>query len=257
MRWSKWLALIISAVAVLLATTHLISVFQRDESPSTNCHEYSPAYPSSGGGGCSPKCLSVGDKQNSSYAAVYYNSTHRWPSDLLNNMHYAGDILKRFGPVRSLDAERNCYLHVTLDYFCCYSPEEAVKIGEFIDNYDWRVQEVRFDRLVCAIHGTGGMVSLVLMLDSDSQARLLQYTLNSEREFERSTGTRKHIPHTKLQGFHMTLATVNQTLFPVQPAVDEINKIIPPGTWHSKPVILHVPECKKCEKEHAHKHDDL
>ena len=163
-------------------------------------------------------------------------------------MHHAGDILKKYDPVRSLDAERNCYLHVTLDYFCCYSPEEAVKIGEFINNYDWRPQEVRFDRLVCAIHSTGGMVSLVLMLDDDSQARLLQYTLNSEVEFERSTGIRKHIPHTNLQGFHMTLATVNQSLFPVRPAVDEINKIIPPGKWHSKPVILHKPECKKCEK---------
>ena len=91
------------------------------------------------------------------------------------------------------------------------------------------------------------MVSLVLRLDDDSQARLLQYTLNIEREFERSTGIRKHIPHTKLQGFHMTLATVNQSLFPVRPAVDEINRIIPPGTWHSNPVILHKPECKKCE----------
>jgi hypothetical protein len=145
-----------------------------------------------------------------------------------------------------------------LDYFCCYSPEEAVKIGEFINNYGWRTQEVRFDRLVCAIHSTGGMVSLILMLDNDSQASLLQYTLNSEREFERSTGIRKHIPHTKLQGFHMTLATVNQSLFPVRPAVDEINKIIPLGTWHSKPVILDKPECKKCErvKNMLINHDD-
>ena len=123
-----------------------------------------------------------------------------------------------------------------------------MKIGEFISNYDWKPQVVQFDRLVCAIHSTGGMVSLVLMLDDDSQARLLQYTLNSERELERGTGIKKHIPHTKLQGFHMTLATVNQSLFPVRTAVHEINRIIPPGTWHSKPVVLHKPECKKCEK---------
>ena len=207
------------------------------------------AYPSFGGGGCSPQCFSDGNKQNSSYAAVYYNSTHKWPSDLLSNMHHAGDILKKYGPVKSLDAERSCYLHVTLDYFCCYSPEEAVEIGGFINNYDWKLaQEVRFDRLVCAIHGIGGMVSLILMLDDDSQARMLQYALNSEREFEHSTGIKKHIPHTKLQGFHMTLGTVNQSLFPVRTAVDEINRTIPPGTWHSKPVILHKPECKKCEK---------
>ena len=230
-------------------STHFRSVLRAVfESPSTDCHEYSPAYPSSGGSGCSSKCLSSGGKQNFSYGIAYYNNTHRWPIDLQNNMHRAGEILKKYGPLNSLDTERKCYLHIGLDYFCCYSPEDSIKIGQFVSNYDWRVQEVRFDRLVCAIHGTGGMVSLILMLDNDSQARLLQYTLNSEREFERSTGIRKHIPHTKLQGFHMTLATVNQSLFPVQPAVDKINKIIPPGTWHSKPVILDKPECKKCEK---------
>ena len=213
MWWSKWLALIVLVIAVLLAATHFTSVlqssvFQGGVSPSTYCLEYSPAYPSSGGGGCSPECISDGNKQNSSYAAVYYNNTNRWPRDLLDNMHHAGDVLKKFGPIRSLDAERSCYLHVTLDYFCCYSPEEAVRIEDFINDYDWRPQEVWFDRLVCAIHGTGGMVSLVLMVDNDSQARLLQYALNIEREFEHSTRIRKHIPHTKLQGFHMTLGTV-------------------------------------------------
>ena len=172
-------------VFVIAVSTHfrsvLRAVFERSENPnvlSTDCHEYSPAYPSLGGAGCSLKCLSDG-KQNLSYGAVYYNNTHRWPSDLLSNMHHAGELLKKYGPVSSLDTERNCYLHVALDYFCCYSPEEAVKIGEFINNYDWRPQEVRFDRLVCAIHSTGSMVSLVLMLDDDSQARLLQHTLNS------------------------------------------------------------------------------
>ena len=223
--------LVFFVVLVIAVSTHFKSilhvVFENSNILSTDCHEYSPAYPSLGGPGYSPKC--VGKQNLSQYGVVYYNSTHRWPSDLLNNMHPAGEILKKYGPVDTFITERKSYLHVALDYFCCYSPEEAMKIGEFVNNYDWRPHEVRFDRLVCAIHRTGGMVSLVLMVDDDSQARLLQYALNSVKEFEHSTGIRKHIPHTKLQGFHMTLAKVNQSLFPVRPAVDEINEVITQG----------------------------
>ena len=90
------------------------------------------------------------------------------------------------------------------------------------------------------------MVSLVLMLDEDSQSRMLKYALKSEDDFEHSTGIKKRIPHSQLQGFHMTLATVNQSLFPVRPAVDEVNRTIPPQMWHHSPVFLHKPVCRKC-----------
>ena len=216
--------------------------------PQTHCLEYSPAYPSAGGPGCSPKCKSSGKTRNSSYGAVYLSRYNKWPMELRNNMHLAGEILKKYGPLNSLDTERKIYLHVAVDYFCCYSPDEGTRIGDFIKSYEWESQEVSFDRLVCAIHSTKGMVSLVLLLDADSQARMLKYVLGMESKFEQTTGIKKHIPHTKLQEFHMTLATVNQTLFSVQPALEEINRTIPPGTWSSKPVVLHKPVCRKCGK---------
>ncbi len=111
--------------------------------------------------------------------------------------------------------------------------------------------EVWFDQIVCAIHSTGDMVSLVLMLDEKSQEDMLQWALDSERDLEIKGGVHKHIPHTHLQDFHMTLATVDQSVFPVQSTVMEINRIIPPGTWHSAPVVLHKPVCNKCEKAMA------
>ena len=97
-----------------------------------------------------------------------------------------------------------------------------------------------FDRLVCTIHTPKGMVSLVLMLDNNSQKSLLEWANRSENELEEHTGIHKRIPHNKLQDFHMTLATVNQSLLPVKPAVDEINRTIPPGKWYSRPVELVV-----------------
>lgn len=218
----------------------------RDIIAASRCVEYSPAYPSAGGGGCSPRCIPKGNEKNSSYNVIFYNHTHNWPKELIQNMHKAGDILKKYGPLNSLDTERSVYLHITFDYFCCYSPSEGAKIGAFVDAYKWTPREVWFDKLVCAIHSTGDMVSLVLMLDEESQKELLSHALESEKVFEQSTGLKKHIPHTKFQEFHMTLATVNQSLFPVRAAIDEINRIIPPHTWHSSPVIVHRPLCKRC-----------
>ena len=79
------------------------------------------------------------------------------------------------------------------------------------------------------------------MVDENSQKSLLRLALETEQDLEAKTGVHKHIPHNQLQDFHMTLGVVNQSVFPVQPAVEEINRVIPPGTWHSAPVILHKP----------------
>ena len=68
------------------------------------------------------------------------------------------------------------------------------------------------------------------MLDENSEKDVLQWALDNEKELEVQTGVHQHIPHTRHSGFHMTLAAVNQSVFPVQLAVKEINKMIPPGT---------------------------
>ena len=208
------------------------------------CPHYSPAYPSAGGPGCSPKCTG---RRNSSYGATFHNDTHNWPKDLVHNMHLAVSILRKYGTPTTLNTERS-YLHVNFEYYCCYTPEEVIKVGKFLNSYVWRPHEVRFDRMVCAVHATGDMVSIVLMLDDNSQKDLLRWALDTERGLEAQSGVQKHISHTHLQGFHMTLATVNQSVFPVQLAVKEINKMVPPGTWHSSPITLLRPVCWKCEK---------
>ena len=210
---------------------------------AARCTHYSPAYPSAGGGGCSPKCTG---RTNSSYHAEFHDC---WPNDLVHNMHLAATVLKKYGTPTTLDTEsQNHHLHVSFDYYCCYTPEEALKIGKFLNTYVWKPHEIWFDQIVCAIHGTEGKVSIVLMMDKNSQRDMLQWALDNERELEVQTGVHKHIPHTHLQGFHMTLATVNQSVFPVQLAVKEINKLIPPGTWHPSPITLLRPECLNCEK---------
>ena len=86
------------------------------------------------------------------------------------------------------------------------------------------------------------------MVDEDSQKKMLKYVLENEKELEKTTGIRKNIPHTYLQGFHITLGSVNQNKFPVRSVVNEINTVIHPGHWHKTSVILQRPICRRCDR---------
>ena len=213
------------------------------------CLVYSPAYPSAGGPGCSPRCVDKGGKKTSSSGPAFYKVDHQWPKDLVANMERAASILKTFGQPKTLntEGEGDRSLHLTFDYYCCYTEEEEAKIGQFLNSYLWTPHEVWFDKMECAIHGYDDAVSIVLMVDKKSQEDLTQWALKNEQDLEVATTIHKHIAHTRLQNFHMTLGTLNQSNFPVQSAVEEINRVIPPGKWHKFPVILERPVCKKCD----------
>ena len=216
---------------------------------SEKCLVFSPAYPSAGGPGCSPRCIEKDGKKTSMFGAAFYNNHQQiWPEELVKNMQLAASILTTFGQPQTLDTEGRRSLHLAFDYYCCYTEEEGIKIGQFLNSYSWTPHEVWFDKIECAIHGYDNAVSLVLMVDKKSQEDLTQWALKNERDLEVATGLHKHIPHTRLQNFHMTLGTLNQSNFPVQSAVEEINRVILPGKWHKSPVILERPVCKKCEK---------
>ena len=250
--WQSSLVCVSIAVMSLLGVlTYVHLYYQRDDQMvhDGKCHQNSPSYPSAGGPGCSPKCVSNNlNSINSSYGAGIYNSTQKWPNELIRNMHKAASIVKKHGSVNNLDIERSIYLHITFDYFCCYSREEGSRIGKFLQSYTMIPLSVYFDRMVCVVYGFGDMVAIVLRLDEKSQANLLDCVLQFEHDMEVETGIPKHIPHTLLQEFHMTLGTVNQSVFPVQAALEEINRVIPPGAWHSEPIMLHTPLCNNCPK---------
>ena len=208
---------------------------------SEKCLLYSPAFPNLGRAGCKIRCIEKEGKETATYVAAFYTDDHDWPEELIDNMKVAASILKRYGHPKTLDTDRGRHLHISFDYYCCYTEEEAVKIGKFLKSYSWTSHEVWFDKIECAIHGYGDAVSLVLMADKKSQQELTRWVLKNERDLEVKTGVQKHIPHTQLQGFHMTLATVNQSSFPVQSAVEEINRVLPRGKWHKSPVFVQQP----------------
>lgn len=224
------------------------SRFDKKSRRSEKCLVYTPSFPSAGGSGCRPKCVARKDDATSSYGAAFYQKYSSWPPELTENMKLAASILKRFGQPQRLNTELG-ELHVTFDYYCCYTVEEAVKIGKFLNNYPWTPHEIWFDKMQCVIYGSGDAVALVLIADKKSQQELSQWVLQNEQDLEETAGVKKHIPHTQLEDFHMTLALVNQSSFPVQSAVEEINRVIPQGKWHVTPLVVNRPVCERCERE--------
>lgn len=117
------------------------------------CLVYSPAFPTAGGPGCSPRCVEKRGKKTKRYGAAFYNDNHQtWPKELVENMRYAASILKEFGKPQSLNTEGRGTLHLAFDYYCCYTEDEAIKIGKFLDSYSWKPHDVWFDKIECAIH---------------------------------------------------------------------------------------------------------
>ena len=239
---------VIFVVFALFIPSFLFKVSHKTE----KCLVYTPAYPSAGGSGCSSQCIENGGQKTSSYGAAFYRDNHHWPLELIENMEFAASILKRYGPTLQLntrEGREHDNLHLSFDYYCCYTEHEAVKIGQFLESYSWTPHEVKFDKMGCVIVGYDDFVALVLLVDKESQDDLTRWALKNERDLEITTGVHKHIPHTRLEHFHMTLGLLNQSNFPVQSAMEEINRVIPPGTWHKTPVVLYRPVCKGCLKD--------
>ena len=118
--------------------------FSKVSRRSEKCLVYSPGFPSEGGPGCGPRCeASEGKFSTRSYGATFWNKFHSWPSELIENMELAASILRQFGQPQRLDTEGGRDLHIMLDYYCCYTEEEAEEIGKFVNNYSWKDHEDR------------------------------------------------------------------------------------------------------------------
>ena len=106
--------LIACCVLFLLFKWPFVSkIFGKNE----KCLVFSPAYPSAGGPGCSPRCVEEGGKKTAMYGAAFYagDNHQTWPKDLVENMELAASILKKYGEPRSLDTEGGRKLHLAFD----------------------------------------------------------------------------------------------------------------------------------------------
>lgn len=217
---------------------HRADVIRRwsDANVPAVCPSFGANFPSLGGPGCPCPC-EINDSMSS--ATVYWADAHTWPAELSRRVLAAVEVLRGFGPLLSTDALR---LHLPLSYHCCVGKRAWPVIKEVSDSFPWRRIPVAFAPLVCAVSGLPDTVSLMLPVDAASSQALEEEAASYEAALT-AQGV-AHVPHSRLQPHHITLATVNATLFRVADAIAAVNAEVSVGGMRLE---LSRPRCHRCD----------
>ena len=221
--------IITSVSAILGYTLKSDSEQQQTTDSSQKCTYHHPQYPYLGGGACSKACYSE------NYASPPLNlklsqDPSSFSSQFQSDYESAGMLLASTGLDIGKGGEHiidydPAGMHMTLDYFCCYSPIEIQAIDEIAKSFKWPPVEVSIDRLICTKNDYTDSAELMVLLDADSQQKLLPIVKQFEEEMA-AQGLFVNVPRSENIGFHITLAHVNQSVFEVNRMVDEINRNI-------------------------------
>jgi hypothetical protein len=208
------------------------------------CTTFGKHFPSLGGPGC--PCPCADNAISGSSATVYWSDAHAWPDALYEHVTSAVQLLKRFGPLKSADAETGRdKFRIVLSYHCCVGKRSWPTIKAVADAFPWRALRVQFAPVACAISAIPDRVDLILPLEAESSLALEEEAV----AFEAALAARgvNHVPRAHLQPHHMTLAVVNATLFPVTAAIAAINAQYPAWTDTSG-IELQRARCHLCDK---------
>ena len=217
---------------------HRADVLRRwsDANVPAVCPSFGANFPSLGGPGCPCPC-EINDSMSS--ATVYWADAHTWPDELTRYAMAAVEVLRGFGPLLTTDALR---LHLALSYHCCVGKRMWPVIKQVADSFPWRRIPVSFAPLVCAVSGLPDTVSLVLPVDAGSSQALEEEAARYEAALAAQRVA--HVPHSRLQPHHITLATVNATLFRVADAVAAVHAEVSVGGLQLE---LSRPRCHRCD----------
>lgn len=200
----------------------------------------SEAYPSAGGADCAYECT----RGSSCMGSKYVLGGSADPAMLAFDaaMRAAGDILKRFGEVT---ATTGSGLHMSMNYFCCYSKVDQATIKSVLSDYEWPQVNITFDTPVWRVDSDDSGVdhySIIVLADEPSQ-KVLGNLIEDVENKVREAGIDIHVPRADQEPFHSTLGVVDGVSYPCQAAIDAVVAAIPPGSWTSKgPLSLQVPD---------------
>jgi hypothetical protein len=144
-------------------------------------------------------------------------------------MKAAGEILQEYGDA---SVTYGTGLHMSLNYFCCYSQADFAVIDEVINAMEWPAVNVTFDHPVWRIdsdYDTADHFSAIVMLDESSQAKMGGLVRDVESKI-RARGVDIHVPRDQQEPFHSTLAVVSGKDFPSATGLTAVNAAIPPGS---------------------------
>lgn len=145
-------------------------------------------------------------------------------------MREAGLILEQYGDATVTTGSG---LHISVNYFCCYTDTEFDVIQGVLDNIQWESLKLDFDRPAWRIDSDSVDVdhySIIVLLDEESQAVMNRVVENVEAKV-RAVGLDIHIPRSDQEPFHSTLGVVNGSTYPCVAAMNAVNEAIPPGKW--------------------------
>ncbi|GMH95882.1 hypothetical protein TrST_g3400 [Triparma strigata] len=195
----------------------------------------SETYPSAGGADCPTKCEEGKKCANAIYHVGADDEMQNTvgAENFLANMKLAGEVVTSFDS--SVEPEFGTKVHVSFEYWCCYTDEELKTIKKVLDDWEWDPQDVTYDRAEVRIDnpnsdGTISHYSICIFLDEESNKRMMEYVGSIEAQIE-AAGVKINNPREKQEPYHSTLAVVDGRNFPVEEALKKINKLIAPGTW--------------------------
>jgi hypothetical protein len=150
-----------------------------------------------------------------------------------NNMDKAMDIMNQFWGVYYTDY--GPLLHMSLNYFCCYTDEELIRIAGIIADMEWRPLNVTFRNVTCNWDETEpDVVALLVLADDESQKELAAFVDRIEKQMI-AQGIPVTYPRISQEPFHSTLGQVS-LLYDSDNMVTLLNKVIP--VWNSEPIAI-------------------
>lgn len=188
----------------------------------------SESFPSAGGADCAYVCAPSKSCKVSKYVLGGTDDPAMVSFD--KKMEEAGEILKQFGVATVTTGSS---LHLSLNYFCCYSEIDLTTIESVLDSHDWPSIQISFDRPVWRIDSDATAAdhySIIVLADEPSQQRLQKLVADIEGAI-RARGVDIHVTRSDQEPFHSTLGVVNGTTYPCEAAIAAVVDAIPSGSW--------------------------
>jgi hypothetical protein len=204
----------------------------------------SEAFPSAGGADCAYEC-GAGE---SSFTAIYHLGGLGTPAaDALESSFETADAaLLALGEATVTPASSGTQIHISLNYFCCYSVADKATIKEVLATTAWPALNVSFDKPTWRVDSgwDDGVdhYSIVVLLDEASQG-LLASLVEDVEDRVRDAGVDVHVPRAFQEPFHSTLGVVSGRDYPAVAAIAAVNKAVPPGAWNiAGPIAVQWPD---------------
>lgn len=189
----------------------------------------SETFPSAGGADCMNSCA----PGTSSFNSIYHVGRDEMAASAAGRafnaaMTSAGSVIT--GLDSTAHTQSGSSLHMSFNYFCCYTDADKATIKTVLSNIEWPRLNITYGKPAWRIDNRPDHFSIIVLLDDESNERMMDWVGKVEATIE-SAGVPIHIPRSQKEPFHSTLGVVKGSTFPMEQALVGIDAIVPAGTW--------------------------